>query len=363
MLTEYEKIDVPHHLVDAAISQGVALAKPIKHRRRLVVGGMIGLVAVSLLAATTPMVLQAGGIVPAYQQLLDPSTTNTEHWDPTLNMLLGDFASTNVYQPLHATVQNVNGVKVQPIGTMASAGVSAVIVDYSGPGIEPRKFQSANITINHLGAGQGIDFEANAAKVSLGHYRQVIAWYPPITGDADPQGFDLKLANVNGTTQNLSWQDLSLPHFFATTRQLNLMQTAKVDGGAVTLALTQVHTSAQSLVLNYQTSFDAQKLTAKAQQLYQTAAWISTGWVYRNGQRVGDLNLGIGGQSLAITHDANLTQANFQSTFATSYQDRKGQRHTLKTGDLVKFEYELPGGATGRQQPVTFTVPAAKLLP
>lgn len=158
-------------------------------------------------------------------------------------------------------------------------------------------------------------------------------------------------------------QDLSLPQFFATTRQLNLMQTAKVDGGAVTLALTQVHTSAQSLVLNYQTSFDAQKLTAKAQQLYQTAAWISTGWVYRNGQRVGDLNLGIGGQSLAITHDANLTQANFQSTFATSYQDRKGQRHTLKTGDLVKFEYELPGGATGRQQPVTFTVPAAKLLP
>ncbi len=203
MLTEFEQIEVPKNLVNAAISQGVAQARPVKHCRHVVVVSVIGLAAVGLLATVAPVAIQAGGVVPAYQQLLDPSSPRSEHWDPTLNQLLGDFASTNVYHPLNVAAQDVNGIKVQPIGTMASAGVSAVIVDYSGPGIDPNKFDQANVSVNNLGAGQDPDFEANAAKVSLGHYRQVIAWYPPITGDANTKGFDLKLSKVNGTTHDI----------------------------------------------------------------------------------------------------------------------------------------------------------------
>jgi hypothetical protein len=363
MLTEFEQIKVPKNLVNAAISQGVAQAKPVKHRRHLVVGTVIGLAAAGLLATITPVAIQAGGIVPAYQQLLDPSTTQSEHWDPTLNQLLGDFASTNVYHPLHVAAQDVNGIKVQPIGTMASAGVSAVIVDYSGPGIDPNKFDQANVSVNNIGAGQDIDFEANAAKVALGHYRQVIAWYPPITGDANTKGFDLKLSQVNGSTHDLSWQNLSLPQFKATTRQLTQAHTAQVIGGSVTVALTKVQASGQSLVLNYQTSFDPKKLTAHAQKVYQEAAWISRGIVYQNGHEVGDLSLGIGGQNLAVTHHDGLTQANFQSTFATYYRALNGKRTALTAGDVVKFDYDLPGKEPNRQAPATFTVPASQLLP
>lgn len=363
MLTEFEQIKVPKNLVNAAISQGVAQARPVKHRRHLVVGTVIGLAAVGLLATITPVAIQAGGIVPAYQQLLDSSTTQSEHWDPTLNQLLGDFANTNVYHPLHAAAQDVNGIKVQPIGTMASAGVSAVIVDYSGPGIDPKQFVQSNVAINNLGAGQDIDFEANAAKVALGHYRQVIAWYPPITGDANTKGFDLKLSQVNGTTQAVSWQNLSLPQFKATIRKLTQTHPAQVIGGSVTVALTKVQASGQSLVLNYQTSFDPQQLTAHAQKVYQEAAWISRGTVYQNGHEVGDLSLGVGGQNLPVTHAGSVTQANFQSTFATDYQDNNGKRTRLKVGDVVKFEYELPGKDAQRQVPATFTVPASQLLP
>lgn len=364
MLTEFDEIQVPTNLVNAAISQGVAKARPARRRRHLIASSVVALAAVGLLAAVTPAAIQAGGIVPAYQQLLDQSSTNTEHWDPTLNQLLGDFASTNVYQPLHAATQVVNGISVKPIGTMASAGVSAVIVDYSGPGIDPSQLdQQSNIAINQMDEAHGFyDIEANGAKVKLGHYRQVIAWYPSLSDGVDAKAFDLRLGKVNGTTHSLNWQKLALPQFHATTRSLAQQYTASVFGGTATVALTQVHTSGQSLVLQYQTSFDPKQLSAEAQRWYQEAAWVSTGRVYRNDHLVGYLALGVGGNSLAITHNNGLVQANYQSTFATNYYDHENRSVALKAGDVVKFEYELPAKGD-RQKAATFTVPAEQLLP
>jgi glucose uptake protein GlcU len=46
MLTEFEQIKVPKNLVNAAISQGVAQARPVKHRRHVVVGTVLGMAAV-----------------------------------------------------------------------------------------------------------------------------------------------------------------------------------------------------------------------------------------------------------------------------------------------------------------------------
>jgi hypothetical protein len=154
-----------------------------------------------------------------------------------------------------------------------------------------------------------------------------------------------------------------LPQFKSTTRQLTQAHTAQAIGGPVTVALTQVQASGQSLVLNYQTSFDPQQLTAAAQQKYLQAAWISRGVVYQNGHEVGDLSLGISGQNLAVTHYNGLTQANFQSTFATYYRALNGKRTALSVGDVVKFDYDLPGKEPNHQVPATFEVPASQLLP
>ncbi|WP_461215225.1 hypothetical protein [Lacticaseibacillus sp. GG6-2] len=360
MSTAFDKIPVPENLVNAAIATGVGQAQPRRHQRRIRRGLLVTAILMATVGLMAPVTLQAGGLVPAYKQLLDQPLTTEEHLDPTINHVLGDLDNPQHYHALKVPAQSVNGIKVQPIGTLATAGVIAVLVDYQGQGIDPDALKSPVVDVHAPGMAKLYDISGSTAgKVSVGHYRQVLAFYPPTTGNVKLAHFDLTLSHINGSDNALHFNGLQTADYRTQTRLLNATKTLTLDHQPVTVALTRVQAASETFVLDYQTSF--QSVDATLARYLKEAAWVSTGKVLVNGHTVGDLDLGVGGSTLAVTTGATTT-ARFQSTFASQYRDSQGQRHALPANATVQFAYEVVTSHHQRQTVTSFSIPANQLL-
>ncbi len=359
MNTGFDHIPVPENLVNAAIATGVSQARPRRHQRRVRRGLLAAAIVLATAGLVAPVTLQAGGLIPAYQQLLDQPLAANEHLDPTLNRVLGNLDNVEQYHALHIPAQTTHGIKVQPIGTLATAGVIAVLVDYQGQGLNPDALKEPDVRVQAPGMAKVYDVSASTAgKVSIGHYRQVLAFYPPTTASAKLSHFDLTLDRVNGTSTALHFAGLKTADYRLQTRPLHASKTVSIDHDAITVALTRVQTARDAFVLDYQTSFQA--IDPTLAHYLKAAAWVSTAKVYLDGRAIGDLELGVGGSPLTVSTAATTT-ARFQSTFATQYRDVQGS-HVLPAGATVRFDYVVATGHHQQQTVATFAIPASQLL-
>lgn len=358
-----EQISVPTNLVDAAITQGIQAAAPRRkqHRRRITIG--LAVAVLLLGAAITPATIQAGGIVPAFTQLLDQDGAKTHNFDPTMNMLLGNLYNQGLYDKVSVPAQTVGNVQVQPIGTLSTAGVVAVLIDYTGPGMQPDQLRRQTEQVDQVSGQHIIDTESNFGKVALGHYRQVIAFYTQ--GTTPVQAINLQLGKVNGTQQTLAFKQLPVTQRPLQETVINQQSTVKaIHGGKITGRLTTIQQAPEALVVNYTLVFSQAGLSARWLENYSEAAWISEATVYDGQNNLGLLELGSGGQFLRTKTNAGQVTSQFQSIFAKSYGSL-GDQHSLKDAPadaVVKFRLEIPGRRPNRQQVGTFTVPVRQLL-
>ncbi|MEE6715082.1 hypothetical protein [Schleiferilactobacillus harbinensis] len=359
-----EQISVPTNLVDAAITQGIQATAPRRkqHRRRITIG--LAVAVLLLGAAITPATIQAGGIVPAFTQLLDQDGAKTHNFDPTMNMLLGNLYNQGLYDKVSVPAQRVGNVQVQPIGTLSTAGVVAVLIDYTGPGMQPDQLRRQTEQVDQVSGQHIIDTESNFGKVALGHYRQVIAFYTQ--GTAPVQAINLQLGKINGTQQTLAFKQLPVKQ--RALQKVTIDQSATVkatQGGQITGRLNTVQFAPEALVVNYSVDFDKAGVSGQWVKNYSDAAWISSAYVYAGKQYLGELEMGAGGQFLHTQTTGNHVTSQFQSVFAKQYSNGWMSSHALTdapAGSTVKFVMEIPTTKPQRQHLGTFTVPVRQLL-
>lgn len=367
-----ETIPVPENLVSAAITRGIGDAAPRKRRTNRRHWLIMGAAAAVLLAGTAviaPVSIQAGGIIPAFTQLLDKEMAKTHYFDDTMDAILGDLADTDNYHKLSVPAQEVGGIKVQPIGTITMAGVAAVIVDYTGPGIQPDHLRQQMVKVQQTNGQAIMDTNFNFGKIALGHYRQVIAFYTIGPDPAAVTGIKLQLTDINGVHQTVDFGNIPLQQ--PPMKDVPIQQTISAAvpfGGKVTGHLVNAKTTATSMVINYTTAFTmADGMTKKQISNYQQAAWISEAkLVDAAGKEVGMLKLASGGQFLNTKTTGKQVTTQFSSTFAKIYTTGAATKHKLTTapaGTQVKFVLEIPGKSGYERQTVgSFTMPLKSLL-
>jgi hypothetical protein len=249
------------------------------------------------------------------------------------------------------------------MGTLATAGLIAVLVDYSGPNIDPDQLARNPVTVKlSTGAPVG-DVEHAAGKVALGHYRQVLVFYPPVTTTANIPSFALTFQALNGTKHALTFSGLQPERF--TTTQHALALTHHVSQN-VTTALTQLLVTPNAFLVDYTTTFTPTALTAQQAHAYSQAAWLSDASLRVNGRQIGSLTLGLSGTKLAQTRHGDALTARFQSQFTTRYRDSAQHLRALSDapkGATIQFTVTLPGEPGGNRQAAgTFSVPVALFL-
>ncbi|WP_125766326.1 hypothetical protein [Lapidilactobacillus wuchangensis] len=339
---ESEKILVPKDDVSQAIKLGIIAGRKekIKRRRRLV---LLSVAAALLLFATrtTPVLIQAGGIVPSIQQLLDHDSRQTPHFDPTMNELLGDPTKLNQYQTLDLPTKRITGLTIQVKGALTSAGVAAVVVDYTGAKISPTglRQQRLELAVN----GQPInDVEQNIQQVAIGHYRSILAFY--VTGVDLKQSSQLAISigHLNGSREKVSLPLVLLRFADVQTNEPNLTITSNKP--SLTAKLIQIQQTTNSMVVRYQVSFDRTQFSKAELQQYYAAAWLSEATVYQNDQKVGELNLGVSGQQIKRETNGSITTLTYESVFSTHLSSGA----ELAKNQTIIFKLMLPGVANQR---------------
>ena len=123
----------------------------------------------------------------------------------------------------------------------------AVLIDYTGPGMQPDQLRRQTEQVDQVSGQHIIDTESNFGKVALGHYRQVIAFYTQ--GTTPVQAINLQLGKVNGTQQTLAFKQLPVTQRPLQETAINQQSTVKaIHGGKITGRLTTIQQAPEALV-------------------------------------------------------------------------------------------------------------------
>lgn len=358
---ETDQIEVPEGLVTQAINRGIAqaAAKRAHHRIELVI-----IAAIMILAATiNPITLEAGGVVPAVRQLLDADGKKTHRFDPAMNKVFGDLSDASAYQTVKSAAVTAAGIRIQVIGTMASAGMQGLVIDYAGPRIDPAALrrQELQISLNHY--PQVIDLEQNYEQISIGHYRQFVAFYVNSDTDAKANAVSVRVNKVNGTTN-----EVTLPSVNAASGPVRVLHPriktgTPVDGEA---GIDRLLVSPKSFVLDYSVTFDMQRISDNQAKRIKQGAWLSEADVIVNKKVIGTLMLGLGGTKLHEVQNGNLYVGRYQSIFASQCYIGNTERYValdqVNPKAIINFKLQIPGEGAKRQRLANLEIPISTLV-
>lgn len=360
-----EQIPVPEKQVTAALQTGLAAGRQQQHRRhrRVIIGAVA---AAAVLVTVTPIAVQAGGVIPMIQNMLDQGDKPTHNFDPTQDALLGKLAKNGDYQKVTIPAQTKNGVSVKINGLFTTTGLVGILYDVHGEKVQAENLKNgmrpAASTQQQNATEPVYDVQISTEKLAAGHYRVLAAFYPTVLDLTQPVHFDLTLHHLDGGSTAMTFTGLTAPAAPTRTVAVNQSQTqAPFTGTLATIAVGR-----DTMVVNYNVTFAPTALTARQLTGIQQAAWISDAPILDSaGHTLGRLDLGTGGQPLTVQKQSSHWQANFRSIFQTTYSPGDGSVSkdltTLPKGSAIQFTLELPGHGVQRTILAKFSVPVASL--